>query len=232
MTGYAGPNPQNGTDPNVNTHFDWYELNYAYNAQNGSSGIFINTSQVDEFGLPLLLDVWASQATFHQQVGISESIAQLGQESAAQVPAAFQPTTMSDLRIFSPAKLSLAPGGANANYFGNVLKTAWSNYTTNPLTVTLSGRQFSGTAAGQTLTFTELSPAPAHQGESFVVQLPSTKDVLGCAGAMALGVPVTAAAGSTQASMQSDENAVQPQLENQIVLDLCTVIQILGFITR
>ncbi len=215
VNGYAGPNPQNASDPNLNTHFDWYELNYALNA-NGTTAIFINTTQVDEFGLPLVLDVWTSGGATHNQVGITESIAQLDSEYTAQVPAAFQPATPSDLRIFSPAKLSLGAGGANANYFANVLQTAWTGYASTPVTITLSGRQFTGTATGSTLTFKEVNPAQGNVGEVFTVQLPSTQDVLGCSGAMASGVNVTAANGSPQAAMQIDENGVQLQLQNQI----------------
>ncbi len=202
VNGYAGPNPQNPTDPNVNTHFDWYEFN-------NQNGIYINTTQVDEFGLPLLLDVWGAKGTFHQQVGITESIAQLDSEFASQVPAAFQPATMSNLRIFSPAKLSLAAGGANGNYFDSYLASAWSAWSTTPVSIVLNGRTFSGKAAGAVLTFSEVNPSTAHAGESFTVQLPSTQDVLGCSGAMASGV-----AGST--AVQQDENAIQLQLENQI----------------
>ena len=33
-----------------------------------------------EFGLPLLLDVWGAGGSFHQQVGITESIAQIDSE--------------------------------------------------------------------------------------------------------------------------------------------------------
>ena len=202
VTGYAGPNPQNLTDPNINTHFDWYEFN-------NQNGIFINTTQVDEFGLPLLLDVWGSGGTFHKQVGITESIAQIDSEFASQVPAQFQPSTMSNLRIFSPAKLSMAAGGANAHYFDSYIASAWSSSATTPLSITLNGRTFTSTASGATLTFTELNPTSANAGESFVVQQPSTQDILECAGTMATGV-----AGNTP--QLQDENAVQLQLENQI----------------
>ena len=202
VAGYAGPNPQNPTDPNINTHFDWYEFNY-------QNGLFINTTQVDEFGLPLLLDVWGSGGTFHRQVGIAESIAQIDSEFATQVPAQFQPPTMSNLRILSPSKLSMAAGGANANYFDNYIANAWNSYATTPLSITLNGRQFRGTASGSTLTFTEVNPVAANVGETFVVQRPSTQDVLGCAGTLASGVSGT----TTQTQ---DENAVQLQLENQI----------------
>jgi hypothetical protein len=203
VTGFAGPNPQNPTDPNINVHFDWYEFN-------NQNGIFINTTQVDEFGLPLLLDVWGAGGTFHQQVGITESVAQIDSEFANEVPAQFQPPTMSNLRIFSPAKLSMAPGGANANYFDSSIASAWAQYRTTPLSVTLNGRQFSGTTSGTTFTFTEVNPAAANAGEAFVVQQPSTQDVLLCAGTMAAGVP------NPTTPQQQDENAVQLQLENQI----------------
>ncbi len=207
ITGYAGPNPQNGTDPNVNTHFDWYEFNYGTNGTVNT--VYINTTQVDEFGLPLLLDVWAAGGSFHKQVGIAESIAQIDQEFAAEVPAQFQPAAISNLRIFSPAKLSMAAGAANGNYFDAAVAQAWTAYRTSPLSITLSGRTYTGTAAGSTLTFRESNPSAAHAGETFLVQQPSTQDVLGCAGTMASGV-----AGSTAA--QQDENAVQLQLQNQV----------------
>ena len=202
VTGYAGPNPQNPTDPNINTHFDWYEFN-------NNNGIFINTTQVDEFGLPLLLDVWGAGGTFHQQVGITESIAQIDSEFSSEVPAQFQPPTMSNLRIFSPAKLSMASGETNANYFDSYLTSAWAQFSTTPLTVTLNGRQFSGTTSGSTFTFAEVNPTTANAGEVFVVQKPSTQDVLGCAGTMASGV-------SGNTPQLQDENAIQLQLENQI----------------
>jgi beta-galactosidase len=202
VTGYAGPNPQNGTDPNINTHFDWYEFN-------NQNGIFINTTQVDQFGLPLTLDVWGAGGTFHQQVGITESIVQLDSEFASEVPAQFQPSTMSNLRILSPAKLSMAAGGANAHYFDSSIANAWSSYITTPVTIALSGRKFTGSASGSALTFTEVNPTASHLGETFVVLQPSTQDVLGCAGNMAKGV------GGSTPQLQ-DENAVQLQLENQI----------------
>jgi hypothetical protein len=203
VTGCAGPNPPNPTDPNINTPYDWYEFN-------NNNGIFINTTQVNQFGLHLLLDVWGSGGSFHQQVGITESVAQIESEFATQVPAQFQPpSAISNLRIFSPANYSMAAGGANANYFDSYIGSAWSGYSTTPLTITLNGRQFTGTATGATPTFSEVSPVAANVGETFVVQQPSTQDVLGCSVTMASGVPVTNA--TTQ-----DENNVQLQLENQI----------------
>ena len=202
--GYAGPNPLNGTDPNINVHYDWYEFTYGV-----GGGIFINTTQVNQFGLPLLLDVWGASETFHMQVGINESIANLDQEYVSQTPVAFHTPAPSNLRILSPAETTFGTGGVNGNYFDSYIANAWAQYSIAPLTVTLNGRQFAGTTSGPTFTFAEVNPAAANAGEVFTVQQPSTQDVLECAGAMATGVP-----GSTP--QLQDENAIQLQLENQI----------------
>ncbi len=202
--GYAGPNPLNNTDPNINVHYDWYEFTYGTNG-----GIFINTTQVNQFGLPLLLDVWGSKETYHMQVGINESIANLDQEYIAQTPTVFHTPAPDSLRILSPAETTFNAGGTNGTYFDSTIASAWAQYSSTPLTLTLNGRQFTGTTSRSTFTFTEVNPAAANVGETFVVQLPSTQDVLECAGTMASGV-----AGS--APQQQDENAIQLQLENQI----------------
>lgn len=203
VTGWAGPNPQNATDPNINTHFEWYEFN-------NENGIFINTTQVDEFGLPLVLDVWETSGANHQQVGITEPIAKLDQEFASEVPLAFQPPTISDLRILSPAKQSMAAGATYGNYFDRYISSAWAGYAKNPITINLQGRQFTGTASGAKLTFIEVNPAPANAGESFAIVQPSTQDALGCAGTLASGVL------NPNTPQEVDENNVQLQLQNQI----------------
>jgi beta-galactosidase len=153
--------------------------------------------------------VWGAKETFHMQVGINESIANLDQEYVAQTPAAFNTPAPSNLRILSPAETTFGTGGANGSYFDSTIASAWSQYASSPLTITVNGRQFNGTASGSTLTFTEVNPASANVGETFVVQQPSTQDILLCAGTMASGV-----AGSS--AQQTDENAIQLQLENQI----------------
>ncbi|WP_147292911.1 beta-1,3-glucanase family protein [Dyella psychrodurans] len=202
--GYAGPNPLNNTDPNINVHYDWYEFTYGTNG-----GIFINTTQVNQFGLPLLLDVWGSNETFHMQVGINESIANIDQEYVNQTPAAFHTPAPNNLRIIAPAQTTFGSGQTNGNYFDSYIAGAWAQYSTTPVTITVNGRQFNGTASGSAITFAEVNPAAANVGETFVVQQPSTQDILQCAGTMATGVP-----GSSP--QQQDENAIQLQLENQI----------------
>jgi hypothetical protein len=193
--GYAGPNPLNATDPNTNVHYDWYEFDWG----GATSAIFINTTQVDEFGLPMTLDVWGSGETFHQQTGITESIAQLDQEFTAETPAAFQAgqSPISPLRIWAPAHMTFGTGSANGNYFDSYVAAVWTEYATTPLTVLLNNnsREFSGTTSGTTFNFTEVNLNNGAYGGpgTYTINKPTTQDLLLCNGSMAMGSGVTAA---------------------------------------
>ncbi len=190
--GYAGPNPQNATDPNTNTHFDWYEFTSGLNAD-GTPNIYINTTQVDQFGLPLLLDVWDATAEInvggvvskHGQTGIQESVAAIDAEYAAETPAAFHLTSVSDLRIPAPAKDTFVTGGANAAYFDNYVNSMWTYFATNPLTLTLNNgsRQFTGNTTASAFVFTEKNlNNGAYIGGNYTVGKPTTPQILACDG--------------------------------------------------
>ena len=188
--GYAGPNPLNTSDPNSNTHYDWYEFDWG----GTSDAIFINTTQVDDFGLPMTLDVWGSNETFHQQTGITESIAQIDQEFVAQTPAAFQAgqggvAAVSPLRIWAPAHMTFGAGGANGNYLDSYVDAVWAEYATTPLNVFLdnNSHEYTGTTSGTTFNFTEINLGNgAYAGpQTYTVNKPSTQDLLLCAGTMA-----------------------------------------------
>ena len=188
--GYAGPNPLNTSDPNSNTHYDWYEFDWG----GTRDAIFINTTQVDDFGLPMTLDVWGSGETFHQQTGITESIAQIDQEFAAQTPAAFQAgqggvAAVSPLRIWAPAHMTFGAGGANGNYLDSYVDAVWAEYATTPLNVFLdnNSHEYTGTTSGTTFNFTEINlNNGAYAGpQTYTINKPSTQDLLLCSGTMA-----------------------------------------------
>ena len=181
--GYAGPNPQNTTDPNLDVHYDWYEFTY------NSSGIYINTTQVDQFGLPLLLDVWGNNRTFHQQTGITESIAAIDAEYNTETPVEFH-VTPSDLRIFSPAKTTFGAGGANGTYFDGYVTTVWTQFAGTPMVLDLFGgaRRFSGTTTAASFVFTEVNKNNgAYVGGTFTIGKPNTQQILACNGPLAQG---------------------------------------------
>jgi beta-galactosidase len=188
--GYAGPNPLNTSDPNSNTHYDWYEFDWG----GTTDALFINTTQVDDFGLPLTLDVWGSNNTFHQQTGITESIAALDQEYIAQTPAIFQApqsgiAAVSPLRIWAPAHMTFSSGGANGHYLDSYVNAVWTQYASTPLTVFLNNNshEYTGTTSGTTFNFTEVD---LHNGayagpQTYSINKPSTQDLLLCSGSMA-----------------------------------------------
>jgi len=208
--GYAGPNPLNTSDPNSNTHYDWYEFDWG----GTTDAIFINTTQVDDFGLPLTLDVWGTNETFHQQTGITESIAAIDQEYVAQTPAGFQApqggiAAVSPLRIWAPAHMSFSSGGANANYLDSYVNAIWAQYASTPLTVFLNNNshEYSGTTSGTSFNFTEID---LHNGayagpQTYSVGKPSTQDLLLCAGSMAYAA----------STLTSQESGVTLALEAQ-----------------
>ena len=190
--GYAGPNPQNATDPNIKTHYDWYEFTTGLNAD-GTPNIYINTTQVDQFGLPLLLDVWdASQeinvggvVSNHGQTGINESVAAIDEEYVAQTPSAFHLTPVSNLRIPSPDKGSFATGGTNATYFDNYVNSVWSYFATNTLTLSLNNgsREFIGNTNDSSFVFTEKNlNNGAYVGGNYTVGKPTTSEIFACDG--------------------------------------------------
>ena len=200
--GYAGPNAQNASDPNNDVHYDWYEFTY------NSSGIFINTTQVNQFGLPLVLDVYGNNRTFHQQTGITETVSQIDSEWSAELPGNFTSPPINTYRILSPAEASFAAGQPNGTYFDTYIGQTWSYYATNPLTVTLFGtRTFTGYTSGSTLTFNEINTGNgAYQGGTgYVIGYPNTQQVFVCNGPFATGD-----------ASNTDRNTVELALEAQL----------------
>jgi beta-galactosidase len=188
--GYAGPNPLNATDPNGNTHYDWYEFDWG----GTSDAIFINTTQVDDFGLPMTLDVWGAQETFHQQTGITESIAAIDQEFVAETPTIFQAPqsgvpAVSPLRIWAPAHMTFNTGDVNGNYLDSYVDAVWTQYANTPLNIFLdnNSHEYSGTTSGTVFNFTEINlNNGAYAGpQIYALNKPSTQDLLLCAGTMA-----------------------------------------------
>lgn len=180
--GYAGPNPQNGTDPNLNINFDWYEFTY------NDSGIFINTTQVDEFGFPLTQDIYAKNGAWHQQTGITQRRADLFAAYANEVSSAFQPSPRSSFRIMAPAKGTFGAGQPNGNYFDAYVNQIWTQYASSDLVVTVGARKFVGRTQNDVLVFNEVNQNNgAFVGGVYNVGKPTTQAILEGSGALATG---------------------------------------------
>ncbi|MFL9869330.1 discoidin domain-containing protein [Paraburkholderia fungorum] len=185
---FAGPNPQNLTDPNVNVVFDWIEFD------NGGDTLFINTTQVDEFGIPLVEDIYGMNHTTHMQTGTTLSSAEIFAAYAREVPPEFQSLSASKIRIMAPAKGSFGAGQANGNYFDGYVNQMWQLYANQDLVLNLfsNSRRFVGRTQGDQLVFTEVDLSNgAFVGGTYSVSKPSTQDVLLGAGTLATGDSVT-----------------------------------------
>jgi len=177
--GIAYPNISNPSDPSINTSFDWIEYNI------GGGMIFCNTTQVDMFGISMLMDLYdngASGPTLNGEVGTTESTSALMSEYLSAVPAAFAGLE-GPIRIVAPLHGSFGNGGANAGYFDAYINSVWAEYSSSDLVITLN----SGTYTGRVGSDGRLAFTTPGDSNTYYVSKPSTNDVWGGAGNLATG---------------------------------------------
>ncbi|KAF1009659.1 MAG: Beta-galactosidase BoGH2A [Luteibacter sp.] len=179
VLGFAGPNPLNGTDPNLNIQYDWYEFTW------GDNGIWINTTQVDQFSIPLTLDLYGDGKTNHQKAGITETRDQIFTEYNKEVPAEFQIANLGPdtVRILAPGKDAFDAGKPQAHYYDAYIDQMWQYYENHTLKMTIGQKEFEGVVVDGVLTFQHTNWSTFHEqdepeGMLFNVSKPSTQDVL------------------------------------------------------
>ncbi|MFI6144911.1 glycoside hydrolase family 64 protein [Streptomyces sp. NPDC051109] len=175
--GWGGPDLRNPRDPNTDVYYDWYEYTYV----RGQVAFGGNTTQVDQFGFPMTSRLRQTSSGYDTTRGIDRTRAEVMQQYAASVGAAFKPL-QNGHRIVAPhsSELFLA-GGAQQNHLTAAIDQAWAYYTTHPFTLTRHGETFSGRVSGSTLTFGKNGAGP------FTLRKPTSPDVMACAGALASG---------------------------------------------
>lgn len=139
-TGFAGPDINNGTDPNLNVYFDFIEFTI-----NGS-GYHGNTTRVDMFGFPIQHRLVNNGGSYDKTVGELESETRSGLFTKYQneVPSQFKSlgTDQQPYRIIAPIHGSFKAGGANANYFAG-----YSSISTQDILMGVGGAADPGTCA-------------------------------------------------------------------------------------
>ncbi len=176
--GFVQPAPWAPGDPNFNTLFDTSEFTF------NDAGLWLNSSQVDFFGIPHAVTVTGSSGQTRRTgdvVGdgrnrvINAIKAQPGWERSV--------ITRSDgtvLRVLAPGKATDA-GLFPANYLDAYIDSAFASYTSRTLTVVPRqaepNRKFFGRTVGNTMRFTDSSGV-----EVATVDKPSTANVWGCDG--------------------------------------------------
>ncbi len=180
--GWAGPNLRSRSDPNFDTTFDWYEFTYAY----GTIPFGGNTTQVDQFGLPLTARLQQASSGYDRRTGITLSRAEVFSRYADRVSKPFRTLAGAD-RILAPrTAASFDDGGTYGDLLDPAIDQAWSQWK-DGFKLTRLGQTFKGEVENGRLVFTKDGKGP------FFVRKPSSADVFQCAGALASsGMTVTA----------------------------------------
>ncbi|MFI1992304.1 beta-1,3-glucanase family protein [Actinoplanes sp. NPDC020271] len=181
--GLVQPAPWAGGDPNHDILFDWSEFTV------NSSGLWLNSSQVDMFAVPHIVSVTGGSGTTSST---GEVVAGGRQKVINTIKAdqafAKSVVTRADgtvLRVLAPGKAADA-GLMSPAYLDSYISSAWAAYTSKTLTVTPFTDQpnvkYTGRTSGGVMSFTDASGKVV---ASFTK--PSTANVWGCDGA--LGAP-------------------------------------------
>ncbi|MEH2250089.1 glycoside hydrolase family 64 protein [Nostoc sp.] len=173
--GFVGPNTANPSDPNIDVYFDWLEFTI------NNTGFYGNTTQVDQFGFPIVIELTASDG-FSKKVGITESRSDLFSKYQT-VPVEFQSLLQAPYRIVCPFKGGFANGGNYATYFDDYIRDIWQYYTSNQLQLTIPQGTFTGKVENNVLTFTKADSPDT----KYTINYPKSWEVFECSGVFATG---------------------------------------------
>jgi hypothetical protein len=143
--GVIMPNINNSSDANINTYFEWIEFSMA------SNGFWGNTTQVDQFGFPVTMDIYSTDESV-TKIGITESRAEIYQKFLDEMPTAFD-TLEGTYRIMAPCKGAFRTDQAYGSYMHDYVDEVWAYYKTHTATVNHPQGTFTLSGDGTNLNF-------------------------------------------------------------------------------
>ncbi|RCV47377.1 beta-1,3-glucanase family protein [Marinitenerispora sediminis] len=186
------------SDPNYNVLHDTVEFTH------NESGMFCNTTMVDQFSVPLAIELNGER---DQTTGTLVDGGRAAIFDAIAADPVFSSLIVADgRRVIAPGH-GLDAGLFPADYYAPYIDQAWSRYTGTDLRVTTNAGTFTGRVDG--------SGRLAFDGGVAPIAKPSTRDVLFCDGALAApndGVtgPVAAILGAAFNRSTLVESSAQP----------------------
>jgi hypothetical protein len=171
------PAPWVSGDSNFNILLDWSEFTY------DAAGLFLNSSQVDQFAVPHVVSV--DGATGHHETGQVVPDGRNRVINGVRAQAGFERTvvTRADgtvLRVLAPGKAQDG-GFMSASYLDSYITEAWNAYAGRTLTIQPfednPAIQFIGRTSGNVMNFTNTSG-----GQVASINKPTTRDVWNCDG--------------------------------------------------
>lgn len=162
------PNTANPSDPNRHVYFDWLEFTF------DDAGFHGNTTQVDQFGFPMVMKLIAPNSS--KQVGITQSRSALFDKFASTVPAPFQSLVQKPYRIISPANGDFGKGRPHEKYFNDYIHNVWHHYKSNKLELKMPQGTFIGKVEDNVFIFTKTDSPNA----KYKIHYPESWDVFQC----------------------------------------------------
>ncbi len=175
--GLVEPAPWVAADANAYVLYDWTEF---ARASSGGNGIFINTTTVDMFSIPMTVSITSSSGSTQTQgiggnrQGILNAFTALGSPWTGLTT-----TRSSDglpLRVLAPVH-GIANGTFSSTYLDAYVSAVWSYYGSHTLTVQTSLGNFTGTTSGNNWAFKNSSGSVVG-----TLTKPATSDVFACSG--------------------------------------------------
>ena len=172
----ALPNLHSDSDPNAKTTFDWYEFTYVF----GQVPFGGNTTQVDQFGLPMTARLQQASTGYDETRGITLSRKQVYDRFEDAVAKPFR-SLMEPDRILAPrTSTDFSTGGKFDEYLDPAIDRAWNDWK-DGFRLTRLNQTFTGKVTGDTLRFTQDG-----KSQTFSVRKPSSQDVFRCAGTLVI----------------------------------------------
>ena len=173
------PDPNNPNDPNVNVYYDWFEYCYQY----GSLQFGGNTTQVDIFGIPMVVHIKQKASNFDDSDGIQAPLASIQKYFRDSLSAPFQ-ACIWPYRIVAPrssaqfgAGIDPRTGkpGAYADYMKPYVDSLWNVWKTTPLSFYNGTNHYIGTVnASGIMNFTG--------AEAGTMPEPTSQEIFACSG--------------------------------------------------
>lgn len=175
--GYAGPDLNNSSDPNIDTLFEFAEFTIQ------GKNYWGNTTRVDYFSFPMITRLvgHTQYGTYDKTVGDIGTRDEIFSAFKNGVPDEFK-TIVNDKRIIAPCKSTFNVGQPYANYFDSYINEFWTKYTSQDLVLSCEAGTFTGRVEGERMKFTKSGDSTA-----YYVDKPTTQDVLEGKGAFDRG---------------------------------------------
>ena len=175
--GFAGPDLNNTSDPNVNTLFEFAEFTIDGKYYWG------NTTRVDFFSFPMITRLIGHNQyeTYDKVVGDIGTRDEIFAKFLNNAPDGFK-YCVNDKRIVAPCKSAFNSGQAYANYFDAYINEFWAKYSNENLIFSSEAGAFTGHVVGNQMQFTR-----SGDSKIYYVDKPTTQEVLEGKGAFDRG---------------------------------------------